>query len=138
MDPIKEIIFNKHNIYRVNYKVPTLKYDEFLTSFSEARAFKIAENSKLEHEVSPYGENLFCCSNFEDIVKCVDSWMSEAIVYKETENNWNQGAGHFSQVIWEDSKKIGIGMAIMKNGMFVVVCNYDPPGNIIGNRPYTI
>ena len=40
-------------------------------------------------------------------------------------------AGHFTQVVWKDSKKLGIGIATGKIGT-VVVANYLPPGNYKG------
>ena len=43
-------------------------------------------------------------------------------------------AGHFTQVIWKDSREIGIGRAFTDNGRAVyVVCNYFPAGNVIGH-----
>jgi len=42
-------------------------------------------------------------------------------------------AGHFTQVIWKSSQKIGVGRAITDNGQTVyVVCNYLPAGNVTG------
>lgn len=40
--------------------------------------------------------------------------------------------GHFTQVIWKNSKFLGQGAAKSINNTVYVVCNYDPPGNIIG------
>lgn len=39
--------------------------------------------------------------------------------------------GHFSQMVWKDTKQLGIGLAKGKNGAFYVVANYSPRGNII-------
>ena len=41
-------------------------------------------------------------------------------------------AGHFTQVVWKNSKKLGIGKAKNKNGKTIVVANYEPAGNWIG------
>jgi len=41
-------------------------------------------------------------------------------------------AGHFTQVIWKESREIGIGRAVGDDGQSVyVVCNYLPAGNCI-------
>ena len=40
--------------------------------------------------------------------------------------------GHFTQVIWKDSKEVGFGIAKNKGGYTYVVGNYLPAGNIIG------
>ena len=43
-------------------------------------------------------------------------------------------------MIWKNSKEVGIGKARDQNGKVIVVANYSPPGNYIGqfreNVPY--
>lgn len=41
-------------------------------------------------------------------------------------------SGHFTQVIWKESKQLGVAFAKM-GGKVVVVANYYPPGNMIGS-----
>jgi len=41
-------------------------------------------------------------------------------------------SGHFSQVVWKNSKELGMGMAKDQSGKFIVVANYNPPGNYRG------
>lgn len=49
-------------------------------------------------------------------------------------------AGHYTQMVWSKSKKIGAGKAVVQTGDFagwtVIVCNYDPPGNWEGAAPF--
>lgn len=40
--------------------------------------------------------------------------------------------GHFSQLVWRDSKEVGIGTAQSKSGNFFLVARYSPRGNIDG------
>jgi hypothetical protein len=42
-------------------------------------------------------------------------------------------AGHFSQVVWRDSKELGVAVAKSRTGQIFVVANYSPPGNFIGS-----
>ena len=35
-------------------------------------------------------------------------------------------------MVWKNSRKVGIGTAVAKDGKMIVVANYKPPGNIIG------
>lgn len=45
-------------------------------------------------------------------------------------------AGHFTQVVWKNSQKLGVGIAFANNGnKAIVVANYDPPGNYQGQFP---
>jgi hypothetical protein len=39
--------------------------------------------------------------------------------------------GHFTQLVWKGSKKVGFGLA-SKDGKDYVVAEYDPPGNYLG------
>jgi hypothetical protein len=41
-------------------------------------------------------------------------------------------SGHFSQVVWRDSKELGVAFAKSRNGTIYVVANYSPPGNVTG------
>lgn len=40
--------------------------------------------------------------------------------------------GHFTQLVWKETEKVGVGMATSAKGHVYIVCNYDPPGNVIG------
>jgi len=41
-------------------------------------------------------------------------------------------SGHFAQMIWKNSQELGMGLARSKNGRVIVVANYNPRGNYIG------
>lgn len=47
-----------------------------------------------------------------------------------------QKYGHYLQMIWGATRFIGAGWADLGNGYAIVVCNYDPQGNIIGHIPW--
>ena len=40
--------------------------------------------------------------------------------------------GHFTQVVWKNSKNLGIAKARSSSGKIIVVANYEPAGNFIG------
>lgn len=40
--------------------------------------------------------------------------------------------GHFTQIVWKDSKEFGIAKALGSDGSTYVVANYEPAGNYIG------
>ena len=63
-----------------------------------------------------------------------DSWYRESLKYNYHLNNpLNQAqVGHFTQMIWKNTRRVGFGFAkvsLKGNHRFVVVANYDPPGN---------
>jgi pathogenesis-related protein 1 len=51
----------------------------------------------------------------------------------------SDGCGHYTQVVWRDTKQVGCGYATCDRSgtLFELwVCNYQPPGNFIGRNPY--
>ena len=59
------------------------------------------------------------------------SWYNEVKDYDFTSTpyTYNPKCGHFSQVVWADSKEFGVGLATAKNGMHFMVARYAPGGN---------
>ena len=65
--------------------------------------------------------------------KAVDSWYSEVEKYEYNSDRPSMGTGHFTQVVWKDSMKMGVAKASSPDGRTtVVVANYHPPGNFVG------
>jgi pathogenesis-related protein 1 len=67
----------------------------------------------------------------------VKAWESEKKYYSGGAlnfSNWHD-SGHYTQVVWKDTKEVGCAKAECK-GIIIVVCNYDPPGNVLGEKPY--
>lgn len=57
-------------------------------------------------------------------------WYNEIEDYTFTPTPaYNPKCGHFTQVVWKDSKEIGAGRAKSKNGTVYIVCRYSPAGN---------
>jgi len=44
--------------------------------------------------------------------------------------------GHYTQMVWKNTKKVGIAYAVSKKGSVYVVARYFPAGNLIGKHPY--
>jgi hypothetical protein len=59
------------------------------------------------------------------------SWYNEYKLYDFNAGAFTMQSGHFTQVVWKGSKKIGIGAAT-RNGKTYVVANYSPAGNYQG------
>ncbi|XP_052737388.1 uncharacterized protein LOC112043280 isoform X1 [Bicyclus anynana] len=128
-----------HNEYRAKHKVPPLELNKKLCKYAEEWAKAIAKKAKVEHrDQNEYGENIFYAwssdPNFTLTGRApVDKWYSEIKCHAFGKEPNNLGSGHFTQVVWEDSKEVGVGVARTKEGQVYVVANYYPPGNIIGS-----
>ena len=44
--------------------------------------------------------------------------------------------GHYTQMIWDKTTKVGLGAYVNKKGKVYVVARYYPAGNMIGSFPY--
>ncbi|XP_031333888.1 Golgi-associated plant pathogenesis-related protein 1-like [Photinus pyralis] len=129
----------RHNYHRRRHGCPELVLNDAISAHAQDWAYKISLGEGLPHRPNnTYGENLYSAwSSWTeyDITGdvAVDSWYSEIdkYVYGEaTPHNFND-VGHFTQLIWKNSKQLGIGK-IAKNGKVWVVANYGPPGNYEG------
>jgi hypothetical protein len=94
------------------------------------------------------GENLFATtvvSPRSAVEDAVESWVAERKNYTIADNRCAAGTmcGHYTQVIWRETRRVGCGVAACTSGSpfngrpwTLVVCNYEPFGNIIGRKPY--
>jgi hypothetical protein len=66
------------------------------------------------------------------------SWYSEIKYYTPqiiNESNWSK-TGHYTQMVWRNTTKVGIASVICPDGATIIVANYDPPGNYMGEKAY--
>ncbi|XP_028797672.1 pathogenesis-related protein 1-like [Neltuma alba] len=126
-----------HNKARAEVGVPPITWDDKVAAYARSYANKRVGDCALEHSGGPYGENL--AENFGDMdgTDAVNFWVSEKPNYEYESNKCvNDECGHYTQVVWQDSVRLGCAKAKCNNGWMFVICSYDPPGNIEGQRPY--
>ena len=121
------------NVYRRRHGSPPLVYDKNLSAYAQAWADRMASSGSFMHRPNLiYGENLAWSSGKRwNASKAVAIWYNEGASYSYSQNTPQPGTGHFTQLVWKASHKIGVGVARSNSGTFVV-CNYDPPGNVAG------
>ncbi len=106
-----------------------------------------AERCRFEHSDGDLGENLYVESGqTASPAEVVASWASEIAFYDYAANSCapREQCGHYTQIVWSDTRRVGCGRArCTSNSPFGNdnpwnnwVCNYDPPGNFVGQRPY--
>jgi uncharacterized protein YkwD len=137
----KQTLLNKHNEWRNKYNSPSLVWDDNLTSVAQDWANKMASTGNFSHrQPNKYGENLWMgTAGAFPIGSAVDSWGDEVNDYNISNNTCAPGkvCGHFTQLVWSDTSRLGCGKATGKDGNDYIACNYDPPGNFVGQSPFT-
>lgn len=146
-DPFATAFVDAHNRVRASVSpradpaLPPVRWSDELAA--TARAW--ARRCKFEHSNSDHGENLAARTNRADPAAVVASWADEAQHFDLRRNRCASGevCGHYTQVVWRGSVTIGCAVERCSGGgpfgggeWFMYVCNYSPPGNWVGERPY--
>jgi uncharacterized protein YkwD len=133
-------LVDKHNALRKKHSAGSLVKLEAIAKLAQ----KTVDNCKsqgdlihsgLTYNDQPLGQNLYLSVGAPTASAVADSWYSENKNYNyATGKSKNNGViGHFTQLVWKSSKKIGCAVAVgtwkgYKNSYFVG-CNYYPAGN---------
>ena len=134
---IRREILAHHNYCRAMHQVGKLERDKELEKIAQKYSEKLAADNKgLVHSKNGYGENLHYCWSSSGI--CVtgkhasENWYNEINQYSFDNPGFTSGVGHFTQLVWKGSQKIGCGAACNSENKCFVTCNYSPPGNYEG------
>lgn len=133
-------ILAAHNRYRAEVGVPPLQWSAILATSAQQWANQLAASGILQH--SGAGENLAQGSNGAfSVTSLVDMWGSEKQyfiygIFPEVSNSgsWSD-VGHYTQMVWKNTTEVGCGLA-SGNGSDVLVCHYNPAGNVIGQSVF--
>ncbi|GAB2292085.1 hypothetical protein Dimus_026333 [Dionaea muscipula] len=131
---------NAHNDARSQVGVGPVSWDDTLVAYAQDYANQRANDCALEHSSGPYGENIAVGYGYDFTgLDAVAMWVSEKQYYDYDSNSCADGeeCGHYTQVVWRDSTRLGCGRSECYNGDgWFIICSYDPPGNYNGERPY--
>ncbi|KAH7673602.1 Cysteine-rich secretory protein-related protein [Dioscorea alata] len=128
-----------HNSARKAVRLGPVTWDDNVAAYAQNYANRRIGDCRLIHSHGPYGENIFWGSWTGYTVRdAVNSWASEKKYYNYTSNTCQPGrvCGHYTQIVWRDSNKIGCARVNCNNGGVFIICNYKPAGNVRGRRPY--
>lgn len=136
----KETLLAEHNKWRSRVGVSALKWSSEMEELAKDWAYKLSRtyNCRMIHRSSNYGENIFW-SNYPVTAKyVVDYWAEERFNYDYSSASCKVGkvCGHYTQIVWKDTREVGCGRALCQRGEEIWVCNYNPEGNIKGKKPY--
>jgi len=148
-------VTGRHNLVRATVDppaspaLPPLCYDADV----EASAQAWADGCNYAHSGS--GENLYAYVTTGSPpptpqLDAVDSWADEAADYNYGPNTCDAGkvCGHYTQIVWRNTTRLGCGVKQCSAATspfgppfdaypwWYVVCQYEPPGNVVGQHPY--
>ena len=125
-----------HNRYRTKHHSPPLTLNKELCKIAQDYSEKLLQNNAVKYSFGKFkgndmGENIFMCQGSEATGEmATNDWYNE-IKNHNFKKDFQKDTGHFTQIIWKDTKEVGFGVANRGN-TYYVVANYYPPGNFLG------
>ncbi|TYH33397.1 hypothetical protein ES332_D13G056200v1 [Gossypium tomentosum] len=131
---------NVHNAACAAVGVRPITWNNVVATYAADYAEKRISDCGLVHSGGPYGENLAWNGGDLSGLDAVRSWIDEKDYYNLKSGVCDSGhvCGHYTQVIWSNSVLLGCAKARCINVGTIVICNYGPPGNIVGKLPIDV
>lgn len=142
-----------HNQARSEVGVGEVKWSDELAKVAQEWADRLARDGSLVHrpqqgkDSTQFGENLAMgVGGGYRPIDGVQDWFDEKKDYEpgtaismHDRDKLNK-IGHYTQMVWKGTTEIGAGYAVIRKGPYkgglVVVCNYNPAGNLHGQKPF--
>lgn len=130
-----------HNAARKAVGVPDIAWSDEIAKEAQSWANYLASiGCPVNHGGNDmYGQNLDSSNPPHTCTEAVNRWVAEKAHYHygRFPNYCDSGysCGHYTQVVWKDTQFVGCGTARCGDSA-VLVCDYYPPGNYLGEYPY--
>lgn len=129
-----------HNNYRKELGISSLEWDDDLAESALQWAQQLAQQNKIYHSQIPgKGENLYWGTSsygkLYTLAEAAYAWGSEKSLMHGKKFDPKSGAGHYTQMIWCNTRKVGAAV-VRRNNDFYIVAHYYPAGNWIGQNVY--
>lgn len=143
-----------HNRWRASGAIPApnpplapMVWSERAAAFAAAYVQRCRFVHSASGERGPLGENLFAGGGTGErtATEVTDAWGNEVSDYSYSTNTCRPGrqCGHYTQIVWRQTTGVGCAQKLCNvNSPFgsgpwwLVSCNYEPPGNFVGRKPY--
>lgn len=144
---LRDVVLGMHNDERDSLGLSPLVWDSALALDAARYARQMAATSRFQHSSKssrsvPSGENLWMGPRrLYDYEVMIGSFLDEKPMFRRggklpdisSTGRW-QDVGHYSQIIWRSTRKVGCALAEGANYDYLV-CRYFPAGNAFGRGP---
>jgi hypothetical protein len=147
VDNFAERTLASHNRERAALGIKPLTWDSELARDAKAWGARLSAANVLVHSPNGYrsddeGENLWAGrTGHYGVESMVGLWVSEKKNYKpgifpaNSRTGNLEDVGHYTQVMWRSTGKVGCALVPGQNNEFMV-CRYSDGGNVVGERPF--
>lgn len=129
-------------MYRRRHGAQDVQWSEEMAKRAQAHADTCIIGHQDDGTTVPIGQNLMFSTRGSPEI-AVKAWYDEISNYDFNTNQCRGGmCGHFTQVVWAASDKIGCaiancnGSSRFRMSAVYVVCDYNPMGNVMGGSNY--
>ena len=141
-----------HNVARrLHEDTSDLTWDEDLAAQAQDYLDSTVTDGDVPHSCPPnencnYGENIFTAGGLDATtpIPCGFAaffWYRESVWenydYEQPFYAQSGTVGHFTQLVWKDTSVVGCARAQAQDSWFIL-CQYRGPGNIAGNRQFSL
>ncbi|OTA01678.1 hypothetical protein A9Z42_0019920 [Trichoderma parareesei] len=106
-------VLNSTNTYRRQYNASSVHWNTTLEKFASAY---LANDTtcKFAHSGGPFGENI--AIGYPNATAAVEAWGNEDREYNFAKPGFTEETGHFSQLVWKDTRAVGCWRKLMRLG----------------------
>jgi hypothetical protein len=134
-------IVDRVNYYRLLHSSPAVVWDGRdgeITRVTKAWTENMAVNDIWDHSRYPYGENLGLArirnpaptNATSYVIDSIDMWYKEVAFYNYSRPGFSMKTGHFTQLVWRDTKRIAFSASYDTKYMKLYIAMfYHPVGN---------
>ena len=137
LEAVRADMLTRHNYYRAQHQVSDLTRVAAIETIAQNYSNYLASINSMVHSSNKYlgsslGENLYWGPKNSNIgTSSVDLWYSEVSDYDFNNPGYKSGIGHFTQLVWKNSRNLGCGVGCGSSNYCYVTCNYYPAGNYL-------
>ena len=133
-----QVLVALHNQVRADGGVGPVSWDPAVAKVAQDYADRMAATGVFAHNQNNggLGENIAMRWPNPTVTQLAGMWADEK---KDWNTAWvigqepgNPQTGHYTQMVWRATTKIGAGIATGPDGKTYLVCNYSPAGNMMG------